>query len=206
MSDNKFEIGGVEEHEWSHFIESNDIGEKVISIDISPSHSDLAALCKRLNLHAINSFKATIKLQRNNINKVIHVHGTVHADILQKCIITTDSVQETVVEKFDAWFVDPNSAVSFVKAKRERMSRKEKNEQPVMEENEDPENIIDGRIDLGELVVQYMSLSLNPYPRLDGVKHEADDTNELGEAPEGTYDNPFAALKDWKAGESKKEK
>ena len=206
MSGDEFEIGGPAEHEWSHFIESNDIGGKVVSIDISPPDADVSAICKRLNLYAINVLKATIQLQRNNVNKVIHIHGTIHADILQKCVVTTDPVQENIEEEFDAWFADPNSAVSFIKAKRERMSREERNEQAVMEEKEDPEDVIDGKIDLGELVVQHMSLSLNPYPRLDGAEHETDSTNELGEAPEGTYNNPFAALKDWKASEAKKAK
>ncbi len=189
--------------EWSHFIESENIGTRLIEVEISPPKEVIPALCKRLNLYGINNLKTLFEMQRDGINKIIHVKGRLSADVLQKCIISVEPVQESIDEEFNAWFADPNSAVSFVKAKRERMSKKEKNEQPIMEEQEDPEDIIDGKIDLGELVVQSLSLSLDPYPRADGAEHEAQET-ALDDAPEGTYDNPFAALKDWKAKEDKK--
>ena len=59
-----------------------------------------------------------------------------------------------------------------------------------------PEAIIDGYIDAGELVTQYLSLALNPYPHAEGVKYELGDDNE--EAIKPKLDNPFAALKEWK--------
>ncbi len=197
MSDNDFEIGLGKNQEWSHIIDSDDIGGKVKHIQILPPNSAISALCKRLNIHSIDNIAANITLQRNGINKVIHVNGAIKVALYQKCVITTEPVYEVIEDQFEAWFTDPNSAVSFAKAKRERLSRKEQNDLPIIDESEDPEAIIDGKIDLGELVVQHISLALNPYPKLKGAEHEYQDDG-LGDAPEGTYDNPFAALKDWK--------
>ncbi len=191
--------------EWSHLIDSDDIGSKVVRLEISPPKDVFEALCKRLNIHSISEMKASLTLQRNHVSKVIHIQGTISAELYQKCVITTEPVRENIKDTFEAWFADPNSAVSFAKAKRERMSRKEQNDLPIIEEHEDPEAIIDGKIDLGELVVQHISLALEPYPKLEGASYD-NQGDPLEDAPEGTYDNPFAALKDWKDKESKKEK
>ena len=195
----------IAKQEWSHFIESNDIGEKPVSFEISAPEDVFPALCKRLDIHAIETLKAELNIHRNELNKVIHVQGKLYADLSQKCVVTMEPVDEHVENNFEAWFADQNQTVSFTKAKRERLSPKERNEQPMIEEAEDPEPVIEGKIDLGELIVQHLSLSLNPYPRLEGVAYESD-KKELEDAPEGTYDNPFAALKYWKAGEIKKDK
>ncbi len=204
MSGNDFESVTRESHEWSHLIDSDDIGGKVKHVEISAPNSSIPALCKRLNIHSIDSITASITLQRNGVNKVIHVKGTINATLYQKCVITTEPVHDVIEDEFEAWLADPNSAVSFAKAKRERMSRKEQNDLPIIEESEDPEAIIDGKIDLGELVVQHISLALNPYPKIEGARYECK-SEGLGDAPEGTYDNPFAALKDWKDKESAKD-
>jgi len=203
MSDNQFEING-ESQEWAHLMASEDIGVKPVNIKISPPKEIIAALCKRLNLHSIRVLNADIVLQRNSVDKVIHIKGHVKADLVQSCVITTDQVQECIDDKFEAWFIDPNSTVSFAKAKRERLSRKAQSDLPVMDEYEDPEPVIDGHIDLGELVVQNLSLSLNPYPRVEGAKHDLQEVS-LQSSSEELYDNPFAALKDWKSKEQKKD-
>ncbi len=204
MSDNEFEISDISKQEWSYFIDSDDIGVNAVHIEISAPKDAFNALSKRLNVHSINEINAKITLQRNGVSKVIHVNGTINADLYQKCVITTEPVQEIISEDIHAWFADPNGAVSFAKAKRERMSRKEQNQLPIIEEHEDPEKIIDGKIDLGELVVQHISLALNPYPRTAGSEYSNQDSS-LDDEPDGMYDNPFAALKDWKDKESKKE-
>ncbi len=194
------------EQEFSYFVDASEIGYKPVKINVSLPDEDKRRLCLRLGLHSIDNLSADIVLERNSVNKFILVKGKIIAEIYQKCVVTTEPVPEIIEDNFEAWFAEPNQAVSFIKARRERMSRKEKSDQPVMEDSDDPEAIIDGNIDLGELVVQHFSLSLLPYPRADGASFDNGDDNTLGAAPEGAYDNPFAALKDWKAGESKKDK
>ncbi len=201
MLDKEFELI---EQEWSYFIASEKINIKPQTIKISPPKEVINALCKRLNLYDIGRLEANIKLQRNNVSKVIHINGKIEAEVTQKCVITVDPVVEKVRTEFDAWFSEPNRAVSFSKAKRERLSPSEQKELPILEEKEDPEEVVDGKIDLGELVVQYLSLALNPYPKKEGACFDAVEKSFEGEEGEGIYDNPFAALKNWKHKESKK--
>jgi hypothetical protein len=71
---------------------------------------------------------------------------------------------------------------------------------PLLDEQDDPEPITDGKIDLGELVSQFLSLSINPFPHAPGVELPEE---QEGDGPvrmsAGNAPNPFAALKDWKA-------
>ncbi|MBI1301598.1 MAG: hypothetical protein GC137_08070 [Alphaproteobacteria bacterium] len=198
----KSDPNNLPEQEWSYFIESEEITAKSQNLNISAGKETYSAICSRLDLHSINSISAKIKLVRNSITKIIHIKGQIEASLAQKCVVTGEPVEESVSESFEAWFADDNQALSFAKAKRERMSRKERNEQPILEEEEDPESIIDGKIDLGELVIQYLSLSLNPYPRKDGVSFETQ-KEELDFEKNEVYENPFAALKNWKSGGDK---
>lgn len=193
----------LQEHEWSYYIPSETIDVRKMHITISLPPEVEQRLCQRLNLYSIKALTSDIVLQRNAVNKVIHITGKLTADVEQKCVVTSDPVFEHVKDTFEAWFEEPNQAVSFTKAKRERLNPKDKVEQPLLEEEDDPETVIDGKIDLGELIVQHLSLALDLYPRKMGVRSNFGDP--LEDAPEGTYDNPFAALKDWKIKEKKKD-
>ncbi len=186
----------AEEQEWSHFIESDEIGTKPIKLTISPKAENMKALCNRLNMHSIQCLSADLILERNKVSKIICINGKINAELEQFCIITTDPVPESISDEFEAWFADPTQAVSFTKAKRERMSLKEQSDQPILEESDDPEPVIDGKIDLGELVTQHLSLALNPYPRAEGAEYALQEKTLEGGYD---YDNPFAKLKDWKS-------
>ena len=187
--------------EWSHTLLSEDVDQKPIVIDLSAPEECFKLLSKRLNLHSIIKLDAKIKLARNSVTKVIHIDGKMDAVVFQRCVITTEPVEERVKDDFEAWFSEPNNAVSFTKAKRERMKPQEQEDQPMIEEYDEPEEIENGKIDLGELVTQYLSLSLNPYPRADGAEHDVKSSSLTHE--DEIYDNPFAALKDWKMSEKK---
>jgi len=191
-------------HEWSHHVLSEDVGRKPLRISISVPEESKLALCKRIGLHSIESLVADIVLKRNPVSKDIHVKGELRADVHQQCVVTMEPVAEHVEDNFETWCAEPSNAVSFAKAKRERMEPQERLEQPMLEEYDDPEVIIGGKIDLGELVTQNLSLSLNPYPRKEGAAFESKD-KLFDEDDDGMYNNPFAALKEWKSAEKKKD-
>lgn len=184
--------------EWSYLVDEDDIaGNKLVRLSLSPSEEEKAALCQRLGLISMEALRADLELRRKDGGMVVEVRGTITADVTQKCVATLEPVPEHIEEEFEAWFADPDKAVSFAKARRERMSHKEKEDAPFLEEYDDPEPIVNGRIDLGELSAQYLSLFLNPYPRAEGSPHLYAEGEDERSDPD-QYKNPFAALKDWK--------
>lgn len=191
--------------EWHYPLEADSVSEKPLQLEISPSVDQCAALARRLDVFKIHSLTAKMSVKRNSGNMVIYVFGEIFSKIEQKCIVSLAPVIEEIREPFEAWYADTAQTVSFTKAKRERLSEKEKGEQPILEENEDPEPILDGKIDLGELVVQYFSLSINPYPRTEQVIKSLTESDSVVIEAQEVYDNPFAALKEWRAKENKED-
>ena len=185
--------------EWSHLFEVSDIADKAASVSISPDEESRKNLAKRLGVLSLEVLSTDISLKRESGGRAIHVSGSLKAKLTQKCVVTLEPVKEEIAEEFEAWYADPEEAISLVKVRHDREAAKPGGEHPILEEKDDPEPIIDGQIDLGELVTQYLSLALNPYPRADGVEYEHGDDPDKPAQPADIRKNPFAALKNWKA-------
>ena len=185
------------ESEWSHYIEADDIetGER-LRLSITPDKDARQNLTRRLGILGFESLKADLELKREQGGLVVHIKGHIHAVLTQACVVTLEPIESKVNEDFEAWFADTEQAVALAKVKHDQQVRAN-GETPILEEREDPEPIADGKIDLGELVTQHLSLAINPYPHAEGVHYEyGDDAPE--KVPEAFKNNPFAALKDWK--------
>jgi len=185
------------EPEWSYLVDSEEIEGKPLEIKAEAGKEEKRALARRLGVISLESLSVDALFSRKKGSLVIHVKGTLRAELTQECVVTTDPVQSTTEEEFEGWFADPEQAVSFAKARQDKLQEKGQNELPVLREQEDPEPITDGQIDLGELVAQHLSLSINPYPHAEGVHYELGD-DEIKAQPAESRQNPFAALKDWK--------
>lgn len=183
--------------EWSHTFEADEVADEAVCLSISPDEDVMPALCRRLGVGGFESLSADLTLARVQGNMTIHVKGHIRARVEQECVVSLDPVFTEIDETFEAWFADPDQAVTLVKAKRERLTKSGAGEVPLLEESDDPEAIIDGVIDLGDLVTQHLSLVIDPYPHGEGVEYEYGDDNPR-KVPEGFKDNPFAALKNWK--------
>lgn len=191
--------------EWHYPLEADNVSEKPQKIELSPDADQKKALARRLDIHKIHDLTAKLNVQRNSGNMVVYIRGEIIARIEQKCIVSLAPVFQDIIEPFEAWYADTAQAVSFTKAKRDRLNIKEKGEQPMLEEHEDPEAIVDGIIDLGELVTQHLSLAIDPYPKSFEVLKKEKEDNSVEGAESEIYDNPFAALKDWRSKENKED-
>ncbi len=183
--------------EWSHEIEAETITAKALELKLEPDAQEKKALCNRLDLHDIENLRCEFLVRRNEGNMVVHVQGKLIGSVTQKCIVTLEPVLCEIHEEFEAWYADSSQAVSFARAKRDRLAHKDLEDQPILEEHEDPEPIIDDKIDLGEIATQFLSLALDSFPRAENAEFKSENV-ALGEEPEGMYENPFAALKNWK--------
>ena len=180
--------------EWSYMFDASSLPETGAALVIAPNADERGALVHRLDLVDIQSLSAQIAVMPDK-GGVIHVQGIITARITQKCVTTLAPVITDIKDDFDAWFADVDAVVSFAKAKQ---SRSKNEERPILLEQEDPEPMIDGQIDLGELVTQFLSLSIPDFPHDDGVMPVGDDPAHSERASDDTQTNPFAALKDWK--------
>ena len=182
--------------EWSHKIESEHVGPRALNVKLASQEQVRKDVARRLKVESVDALEAEFTLQREPGNLLVRVQGTVKARITQLCVSTLELLKSDLAEKFEAFYTDHDEkAVSFAKAKHERLGRVMDAELQILDERADPEPAIDGKIDLGELAVQYLSLAIDPYPRAEGADANPSEVTEI--APKRR--NPFAALKDWKA-------
>jgi uncharacterized metal-binding protein YceD (DUF177 family) len=186
--------------EWSFPVEADTVVNHAKNYSLTPSVEQVKRLAQRLGVLGIKDLSADITLERDaRSNAIIHAQGTVHGKLTQQCVVTLEPIVTQVEEEFEAWFADPEQAVSLTRVRHDREAKKGKGEKPVLDESEDPEAIIDGKIDLGELATQYLSLAIDPYPHKEGVQYEIRDEATLAAETPEIRKNPFAALKDWKS-------
>ncbi|HYE52641.1 MAG TPA: DUF177 domain-containing protein [Azospirillaceae bacterium] len=166
---------------------------------------ECAALARRFDLPSISSLVATVRTRRVRGGQMIRVAGTLEAEVEQTCVVTLEPFPSLIKDSFSALFAPPHL-----------IPREDPDADPAAwnEEEDAPEPIENGRIDLGELVAQHLSLALDPYPRKPGITFShIEDPGEEGEGaevirigaesgPESGEDgggepkrpNPFAAL------------
>lgn len=180
--------------EWCVEIEAENISDKPLRMKIAADDDARAALARRLHISELISLTAAVTFIRAPGNPAVHATGEFKAHIRQSCVVSGDPVTSDITESFEAWFADKSKMASIAKARREQALRAGGAEMPIMEEQDDPEPIIDGMIDAGEMVVQFLSLAINPFPRAPGAALD----NTVDAPPPPPVNNPFAGLKNWK--------
>ncbi len=183
-------------YEWSYPYKAEDITKAYQEIVISASAEERADLMRRLDLKAFESLEAKLVLRRKEGGRVAYIKGSFKADLVQICVVSGEDVPVMLEEDIEAWYADADDAVSIAKVRRDKLIAEGRGEIQVLDESEDPEAIIDGVIDLGELVAQNLVLALEPYPHAADARYELGDDNHQEKLSK--TENPFAALKDWK--------
>lgn len=189
---------GTDKAEWSYLVEIDEISAGPKTFSFKADEQQRVDLARRMGLISIEAAQASVTVQRV-AGGLIHALGHIQADVTQSCVVSLGPVPAHVEDEFEGWFGDKAKALSFAKARNEREAKKAHAELEILEESVDPEPIVNGKVDLGELTTQYFCLALDPYPRADGVSSQYI-------VPEGSKDvagaelrrNPFEALKDWK--------
>lgn len=187
-------------NEWSDFMSADHIDNSPVRTSIKANEEQCKNVAIRASIPAISELKADLTLEREQAGRVIHVAGRLNAKVTLLCSIIAEEFDVEIEEPVEGWFEDKESTVSFMRALKERESQQVKGgvEVEVTPEEEDPEDIINGQIDLGELVVQHLILAIPPYPRQEGVEHDVVDEEIIPADDSPLRKNPFEALKDWK--------
>ncbi len=162
---------------------------------VKATEAECAALAARFDLVSVAGLTAKLRLRRVR-SDFIKVTGELEADVVQRCVVTLEPVPAHVKEDFSALYA-PDHLIP-----KEEEEDESDHFQFLGGDEDFPEPMPGGRIDIGELVAQNLSLALEPYPRKDGVEFTpiledvGPDTLSLTEdsPPEPPRQNPFAAL------------
>jgi hypothetical protein len=136
-----------------------------------------AALARSYKLPSIEALTASLTVRRASRGGA-RVTGGVHGELTQTCVVSLDPFPAVVDEEVDVRFAPPTD------------DRPRPADEPftVSMDEDEPDSLIDGKIDLGALAAEFFAIGLDPYPRKPGVVFEPS-----SEEPEEL--SPFTVLR-----------
>lgn len=165
---------------WRVPVAVEDIPEAGLHLELEAPEAVRAALAAAAGLRNLPVLKASFDLARRG--KGVHVGGTVEAVVGQACVVTLEPLDNRVSEAIDVLF-SPDAAP----APNGDHEEEDSHSFDASAENEPPEPLIGGRVDLGAVATEFLMLGIDPYPRKDGAEFQPPATDLAGE-------HPFAAL------------
>ena len=157
---------------WSVPVAVDDIPETGLHIEAEAPTEVRAHLIKLANLRDLPHLSAVFDLTRRGGG--VHVAGQVKARVGQTCVVTLESLENDLDEPINLLFAPPLDAAA------EGADHK-------AGEEESPEPLIEGKVDLGAIATEFLLLGIDPYPRKAGAEFSAVKTADDSAGP-------FAAL------------
>ncbi|KAA2238019.1 YceD family protein [Salinarimonas soli] len=143
---------------------------------IEATPEECAALAREFKIPAVHALTGEYRVK--GTPRRMNVTGTVRGRVTQVCVVTLEPFETEIAEEVDVDFSEHLGP--------EPEGRDEA-------DLDRPDEIVNGKIDLGALTAEFLALGLDPYPRKPGVAFD-----EPAAAPDET--SPFAALGRMKPG------
>lgn len=157
-------------HPFSVVVRLNEIGAG-LERRLEPDAAQRAAVAKWLDMASLDAFTADVSVRPFHTGWLLS--GQVRAQGAQTCGLTLQPLPVTVNETFQVRLVEADDAPAGVL--------------DLTPDDDGPDVVEDGRIDLGHHAVEQLSLALDPFPRAPGAEFTPPE-------PEAEI-SPFAALK-----------
>jgi Large ribosomal RNA subunit accumulation protein YceD len=134
------------------------------------------AIAAFLDIPSVESLDATVTITPARGGS-FHVTGEVRASVHQLCGVSLEPFSTAIHEQIDVRLAPDDRLETVVKKEVER----------TLQDEDPPEPLTNGMIDIGALAVEALALGLDPYPRKPGIKTPVMGDNDVSESP-------FAAL------------
>ncbi|HZP69633.1 MAG TPA: DUF177 domain-containing protein [Pseudolabrys sp.] len=157
---------------WSVPVAVEDIPEAGLHLAVEAPAAVRAQVVKIAGLRDLPHLSAIFDLSRRGAG--VHVTGQVKARVGQTCVVTLEPIESTVEEAIDLLFAPQQPA-------------KADDEDHGAGDEDPPEPLVDGKLDLGAVATEFLLLGINPYPRKAGAEFAAVRADDDGA-------RPFAAL------------
>ena len=161
-----------------------DIPERGLDVHFEATADELKAVADWLETPAVSSVTAEYRLLRRGSQ--VRLSGELKASLTRICGVTLEPFEEHVAEPVSMRFSEHASLDGSGEVSASHDA----------EEEDLPDPIINGRIDIGAVTAEFLALGLDPYPRKPGVGFNY--VEDQGK------ENPFAALAALKDGNTPK--
>ncbi|HAI31107.1 MAG TPA: hypothetical protein DCM48_16515, partial [Thalassospira sp.] len=152
--------------EFSRIVKTEEMVSGKEKLVVEANEKERAALAERFELVSINSLRAELEVKTAS-NGEVTVRGPMSAEIVQNCVATLEPVPETVEDTVEVLF-SPHVSEDDMPSNPDDLENL--SEEELMALLEQPEPLVDGKIDLGEVVAQFLAVAMDPYPRKDDAE------------------------------------
>ena len=173
---------------FSYPINVAEVPQSGIDISIEADAATLRALAVADGLPLIARLEAVLRVVPRGKHR-FHVSGEVHARVTQICGVSLEPFETELVEPVDVDFAPPAEAAEAVAAFAALIASDAVDAGLAVDP---PDPIIDGKIDLGALASEFLTLGLDPYPRKPGVNFEPFGG---GDGDAAADESPFSVLR-----------
>lgn len=164
---------------WHAPVTVDEIPEAGLHVELEAPEAVRAALAPVAGLRALPELKAAFDLSRRG--RGVHVGGTVTARVGQTCVVTLEPIENRVEEEVDLLFSPDVPAVpADIEADAHSIGH-------TADEEDAPEPLVGGTVDLGAVATEFLMLGIDPYPRKEGAQFASPAAEDAGA-------HPFAAL------------
>jgi len=163
---------------WRVPVAVEDIPDTGLHIEIDAPAATRAEVAELAGLRDLPKLSAVFDLTRQGAG--VQVSGQVSARVGQTCVVTLEPIESVVAEAIDLKFVPASGAEAEPKSARKRPR-----------DDDGPEQLVGGSLDLGALATEFLILGIDPYPRKAGAQFAPPQPEDAGE-------HPFAALESLK--------
>lgn len=171
---------------FSSFHDLGNLPEKGAELTLNPGTGDCARIAAWLNIEALQSLKASVKLSRAASGRFLY-RAHFEADLVQASVVSLEPVPSHLSADFER---------SYQLAPTTPRAGRKRDVPPVValdHEDENAPELLDSLVlDIAAPVLEELSLALDPYPRRPG------ESFAQPEPAENAPNNPFAILKSLK--------
>jgi Large ribosomal RNA subunit accumulation protein YceD len=170
----------VEEGAFVRLVRVESVPEGGVDHVVEASEAERLALAEANGLAAVGRLTGRFSLKRAG-RGAVRVTGEVHAEATQICVVSLEPFDVALDEDVEVRYAAPAGESSGRRGKPPTPTRAS---DFTVDEEDQPDSIVDGKIDLGALAVEFMILGLDPYPRKPGVAFdESSQEKDQTEAP-----------------------
>lgn len=168
---------------FSRPLDIRDVSDGGLDLTIEATPDERAAIAAESGLPAVGGLSACYRVDRRAGDRFA-VTGTLKAKITQVCIVSLEPFDSDVEQPIDLVFAPLARPMEHQGHREDRRRRRHEDRRrgptpgaapptPSSEDQDPPDPIIDETIDLGVVALEFLTLSLDLYPRKPGV-HFAD--------------------------------
>ncbi len=169
------------ELEFSRTLKVDSVSSSGRDWSVTAKPEECQALAERFSLPALHSLTAKGQVWRLADGSV-RLEGVLTASLDQICVVTLEQFTSTITAEVEGFF-SPHA------------SDPVEGELVFGPDDECADPIINGRIEIGEVIAEDLSLALDPFPRREGAVFTPQNQPPDAEDTVPEKVNPFAALK-----------